>query len=205
MRVCLRHYSDALDNCPWRLCSLASLFLGALVGCPGSAAQARRELVFRTAGRAGRRIERHPLGRPHAQRDHRAAIAAHVIGIASAAEQRLGRLGGGLIGVAGRRSRNLQRNGRHRVLPFSIASGPGQDRVSWSSRTMRSWPSDWLFTRYWKTLASSGSSRTTLNCPRAELIWCRSGEKRTVCPIANLGAVIIGSPIECSCPPRGLS
>src|SRR5438067_3103419 len=51
---------------------------------------------------------------------------------------------------------------------------------------MRSWPSDWLLTRYWKTLASSGNSRTILNCPRAELSWCRSGEKRTVCPTANL-------------------
>src|SRR5207244_12904983 len=36
----------------------------------------------------------------------------------------------------------------------------------------------------------SGSRRSTSNCPRAERSWTRSGEKRTVCPTANLRAAI---------------
>src|SRR5882757_2650793 len=169
--------------------SSASFYCSWALGLLGSAAQARRELVFRAAGRADRRIERDPLGRSDAQRDHRPAIAAQIVGIAGAAEQRFGCCGDCAIDLAGRGVRDLQGNGRHwALLPFSIGSGRGQDRVSWSSRTMRSWPSAWLLTRYWKTLASSGSRRTTLNCPRAELSWCRSGEKRTVCPTAYLRA-----------------
>jgi len=84
--------------------------------CP----QVNRELVFRSAGGAGRRIDNHALGRPHARSDDQPAITAEIICIAGAPKQRFVRSGRRGSGGTRWRARDLEGDGRHRFALLMI-------------------------------------------------------------------------------------
>jgi len=93
----------------------------------GSRSQVRWELVFGSAGGASRRIDDDALRRSHVCGDDGAAIAAQIIRVAGAAEQRFAPFGRNLIGGSGRRARDLQGCARHRAWFLTI--GPAGLRV----------------------------------------------------------------------------
>src|SRR6516165_8378416 len=81
----------------------------------GSWAQRSRELVFCSASGASNRVDNDALGRSHARSDHGTAVTALVIGVAAATEQRFNKLGRAVISRARWRTRDLQRDDRHRA------------------------------------------------------------------------------------------
>src|SRR5207245_8261308 len=89
--------------CPW-------LFTAPLArSCP----QVNGELVFRSAGGAGRSVDNHPLGRPHARSDDEPAITAQIICIPGAPEERFVKFGRRGSGGTGWHARDLEGDGRH--------------------------------------------------------------------------------------------
>src|SRR6266851_5132502 len=139
-------------------------------------AQFARELVFRAAGRANRRVDDDMLSRSHARGNDRRAIAADVIGAAIAAEERSNVRRRMVVSGRGRRIYHFERNTGHiKSYLDAICRWPVEDVLY---RTLVSG-------RYGSMPAAGrfgARTRTVMSQPAPSPVSCRRQVKSTQLP-----------------------